>query len=125
MEGNDTVNGGAGNDVINGGAGNDTMNGGAGADTFTFGVSGTGNDRIEGFSTAEDRFGLGGGTFTGRTEAGGNTTLTHSGGTILVVGVTGLNLGQWNALTAAPYVPEDAGADSARAAWHGHIGDYL
>jgi len=125
MEGNDTVNGGAGNDAINGGAGNDTMNGGAGADTFTFGVSGTGNDRIEGFSTAEDRFGLGSGSFTGRTEAGGNTTLTHAGGTILIVGVTGLTLGQWNALTAAPYVPEHDTAENARAFWHGHSGDYL
>ncbi|MCC6918690.1 MAG: hypothetical protein IT548_05765 [Alphaproteobacteria bacterium] len=125
MDGNDTVNGGAGNDAINGGAGTDTMNGGAGADTFTFGVAGTGNDRIEGFNTAEDRFGLGSGAFTGRTEAGGNTTLVHSGGTVLIVGVTGLTLGQWNALAAAPFVPEYDTTENARAVWHGHPGDYL
>lgn len=52
--GADTIFGGGGNDRIQGGGGNDTLNGGDGADTFVF-SHGTGHDRVEDFSTAEDK----------------------------------------------------------------------
>lgn len=96
--GADTLNGGAGADILNGGKGNDVMDGGGGADKFFLETTNTGNDTINGFQTSVDRFDLDGGTFSNRTEAGGNTTLTHSGGTVLVTGVTGLSLAQWNGL---------------------------
>lgn len=97
-DGYDTLSGGSGKDVLIGGPNNDTMNGGADADTFRFAATNAGTDRINGFNTAEDRFDLAGGTFSNRTEAGGNTTLTHAGGTIVIDGVTGLSLGAWNLL---------------------------
>ena len=41
-------------------------------------------------------FDLSGNLFTGLTEASGNTTLSYAGGTILVEGITGKSLAQWN-----------------------------
>lgn len=102
---NDTMNGGAGNDTLDGGAGNDRLTGGLGADTYRFGA-GAGADTVIGFDKTQDRFDLGGAHFTARVEAGGDTTLTFAGGSILVVGVVGLSLAQWNGLTPAPFVPE-------------------
>lgn len=97
--GNDTLCGGQGSDVLIGGKGADLMNGGAGAtDIFRFATSGTGADRIVRFETALDRFDLSGGAFTALVENGGDTKLVHDGGTVLIDGVTGLTLAQWNAL---------------------------
>lgn len=96
--GSDTLFGGEGKDVLIGGPGNDVMDGGGAADTFRFASTNTGTDTINGFSTALDRFDLNGGTFTNVAEADGNTTLTHAGGKIVIVGVTGLTPLQWNAL---------------------------
>jgi Ca2+-binding RTX toxin-like protein len=109
--GADTLIGGAGKDILIGGKGNDVMDGGADADTFRFSVAGTNRDTINGFETALDRFDLSGGTFTSATESGGSTTLVHSGGTVLVAGVAGLSLADWNAL-----VLPAGGAASALAA---------
>ena len=63
---------------------------------------------MQDFAQGSDRFDLSGGSVSALTEGGGNTTLTHNGGTIIVIGVTGLTLGQWNGLTSglAPAVPE-------------------
>ena len=97
----DYVDGGAGSDLIDGGLQNDTLSGGAGADFFYFRASGDGDDRINGFSIAEDRFLLESGLFTAASEAGGNTTLVYGGGTIVVAGVTGRTLAQWNQLVTA------------------------
>lgn len=96
--GADTLNGGNGNDVLIGGTGNDRMNGGADADTFRFATANTGTDTIAGFNTADDRFDLAGGTFSAISDNGVNTRLTHAGGTLIMQGVTGLSLSQWNAL---------------------------
>ena len=95
--GNDTLNGGTGNDTLVGGAGNDVLNGGGNVDMFRFAVSNEGNDTITGLQFGNDLFDLSGNSFTGIAEAGGNTTLTYAGGTILVEGVTGKSLSQWNA----------------------------
>lgn len=95
--GADTLNGGAGNDTLVGGKGGDVMDGGGGADLFRFtGV--TNSDTIENFQIAADGFDLGGGAFSAIAEAGGNTILSHAGGTIHIIGVTGLSLGDWNDL---------------------------
>ncbi|MCC6917840.1 MAG: hypothetical protein IT548_01475 [Alphaproteobacteria bacterium] len=108
-DGNDLLSGNAGNDTLEGVQGNDTMAGGTGADLFRFDNNRAGADVILDFSTAEDRFYLSGGSFTGLTEFGGNTTLVHTGGTILIMGITGLSLDDWNAL--AGIAPAAAAAD--------------
>lgn len=95
--GDDTLEGGGGKDQLIGGRNNDTMDGGAAADTFRFATSSTGNDRIFNFEFALDKFDLTGGTFSAATEVSGNTRLTHAGGTVLIMGVTGKTLAQWNA----------------------------
>jgi serralysin len=124
-EGNDNIKGNGGNDIIAGEGGNDTLSGGDGADTFRFAPAGSGIDRILDFNIAEDRFDLGGTLFTGRSHSGGNTTLTYSGGTIVVVGITGHTLGEWNNLAQSaaghdvlPFAAPIFGSDS-------HIGDYI
>lgn len=120
--GADTLNGGPGRDVLIGGKGNDLMNGGSEADTFRFAVTQTNTDTIVGFELALDRFDLSGGAFTSRTEAAGNTTLTHAGGTIVIAGVTGLTLTAWNTLvlpaggTASEFAA--SGAHTGQAAEH-------
>jgi Ca2+-binding RTX toxin-like protein len=92
--GNNVLMGGKGNDVLAGSGGNDTLGGGQGLDTFRFAAANTGADQINGFEAAFDRFDLSNGTFSSRTEAGGNTLLTHAGGTILVKNIVGLSLNQ-------------------------------
>lgn len=57
--GNDTLIGGGGNDVLVGGRGNDTLRGNGGHDTFVF-EAGSGQDRVLGFSTRQDRIDLSG-----------------------------------------------------------------
>jgi CSLREA domain-containing protein len=112
-DGADMLNGGAGADVLVGGKGNDTMVGGAGADTFRFASSGTGTDTIKGFEVALDSFDLSGGTFTRVLEAAGNTTLTHAGGKIVLVGVIGMDIAAWNSLVLPSGASVRAGTDTA------------
>lgn len=111
--GNDSLSGGAGSDTLAGGKGNDTMEGGAGADRFQFAASNAGTDTIAGFQTSADRFDLSGGQFSGASESGGNTTLLHAGGRILLTGVTGLSLDDWNALVVAPAARQQTAAEAA------------
>lgn len=96
--GADTLIGGGGDDTLVGGRAADLLVGGAGADVFRFAGANLGADAVNGFSAAEDRFDLAGGLFSARAQGGGNTTLTYAGGTIVVNGVTGLTLEEWNAL---------------------------
>lgn len=110
--GRDTINAGAGDDTLIGGKGNDRLSGGEGADVFVFAQSVTNVDLIKDFSVAEDRFDLAGGLFTAVSDNGARTKLTHAGGTVLVQGVTGLTLDDWNALvqSASGALPaEDSG----------------
>lgn len=103
--GNDTLDGGGGADTLDGGAGDDRLTGGAGADVFVFGAAGAGNDTVTDFVRSEDRFDLGGGSFTAVSAASGGSVLTHSGGTLTVSGVSGLSLADWNALIVATPTP--------------------
>ena len=96
--GNDTLNGGFGADTLVGGAGNDVLNGGNDADLFRFAAAGNGSDTILHFSAAFDRFDLSGGAFTNKGELGGDTILVYGGGRIVVEGITGLSLSDWNDL---------------------------
>lgn len=100
--GDDTLIGGGGNDTLIGSGGNDTMNGGTGADLFVFAAAGNGDDRLRGFSFADDRFDLSGLAFTAVSEGNGNTRLVYAGGTIVIEGVTGHSLDDWNALSGPP-----------------------
>lgn len=102
MGGNDILSGGDGDDVLDGGSGDDVLTGGAGADLFVLAASGAGADRVTDFAVASDRFDLGGGRFTALAESGGNTVLTHAGGTVQLDGVTGLTLAQVMTTTPAP-----------------------
>ncbi|QTC91191.1 DUF4214 domain-containing protein [Brevundimonas goettingensis] len=87
----------AGGDTLIGGAGSDRLVLSAGADEIVLGADG-GDDIIEGFDAAEDRFALGGAQFLGATIEGADTRLTYTGGSVLVRGATTLSLSQWNAL---------------------------
>lgn len=120
--GDDQISGGNGDDIIFGNEGNDILDGGAGADVFVLSNYGgaQGNDQINGFNVTEDTFWIQGlGAFTGRSESGGNTTLTWSHGTVQINGVTGLTPGQWNDLldyrfeNARPAITSDGGGDTA------------
>jgi len=119
--GDDQISGGNGDDMIIGNEGNDTLDGGAGADVFVFGYVGAqGNDQINGFNVSEDTIWLQNlDIFTGVSEAGGNTTLTYSNGTVQINGVTGLTLGDWNDLRnfwfeyAPPVITSDGGDETA------------
>lgn len=86
-----------GGDQLIGGAGDDRLVLGAGRDVVTLGAD-SGSDVVEGFSVGEDRFALGGRLFTSTTVIGADTRLVHPGGSVLVRGVTGLTLAQWNGL---------------------------
>jgi len=117
-DGNDTLTGGNGADVLVGEGGNDRLDGGAGGDTFRFAKAAAGTDTITGFSTIDDHFDLQGGVFTSFSEQNGNTVLRHTGGTIVVVGVTGLSLGDWRGLSGA--TPEPVQPEAAL--WLAHSG---
>jgi Ca2+-binding RTX toxin-like protein len=123
--GNDTMRGEEGDDRLVGGAGNDTMDGGAGADVFGFQPGAAGADRIENFSFAEDRFDLASGGFSAMTEVNGNTRLTHAGGTVAVIGVTGHTLAEWNALVSVPDAMPSETPPWGVAAMRAYAGDYL
>lgn len=96
--GNDTLNAGPGADTLIGGRGNDVMHGGTGPDVFRFGPANTGSDTIRDLDPSLDRFDLSGGVFTDLRIIGHDTRLFHDGGAILIRGVTGLSLDDWNAL---------------------------
>jgi Ca2+-binding RTX toxin-like protein len=96
---NDTIDGKDGADTIGGGTGNDTLAGGSGADVFLFDSANVGIDTITDFNRNQDRFDLGGGSFTGASTApNGDTLLSHAGGTIRIQSPPALTLAQWNAL---------------------------
>lgn len=115
--GDDTLAGGAGMDVLVGGEGNDVliaeggdqMFGGRGSDTYRLGAGAdvvvlglaAGADIVEGFDAAVDRFALAGLSFTAATVKDGDTRLVHAGGEVVVRGVTGYSLAQWNAFATS------------------------
>ena len=124
-EGDDVLRGGGGRDFLFGGEGNDVLeavggdglDGGAGDDLYRLGegrdvvVLGAyaGNDQVVGFEVSTDRFSISG-AFLSATLEGGDTRLTHAGGSVLVRNVTGLSLSQWNALIdPAPSLGGEAG----------------
>jgi Ca2+-binding RTX toxin-like protein len=126
-EGDDTLSGGDDVDVLNGGAGDDILIaaggdhllGGAGDDRIVLAggadrlvLSGdAGADTVENFDLSQDRFSLGGRQFTALVQEGADTRLFHAGGSVLVRGVIGLSLVQWNALVEGR--SGAAGADGA------------
>lgn len=125
--GGDNLKGNGGNDILFGEEGNDTLNGGAGGDVFKFAPSNSGDDRIVDFNTAQDSFNLGGAHFTDLEQSSGNTKLFYSGGTILVVGVTGLDLSDWNNLAESPHRTVEPIAPGRMDGFlsGGHLGDYI
>ncbi len=121
-EGADRLEGGLGEDWLVGGDGDDwimggindvdVLTGGAGADTFDLGAN-AGWDVAFDFNTTQDKFSLGGHTWSGffTVDADGDgqtddTLLGYAGGNFVALNVSGLTLDQWNALIVAP-----AGAD--------------
>ena len=106
--GADWLVGDVGNDRLIGGQGVDVLAGGAGADTFDLGAA-AGWDFAFDFSTAEDRFSLGGLSWLGflTIDADGDgqtddTLLGYAGGNFVALDASGLSLVQWNALVDAP-----------------------
>lgn len=101
-EGVDTLFGEEGRDRLVGGAGDDVLAGGGEADVFLFGL-GAGADRLLDFGTG-DRFDLAGRRFTALKvndvdgDGRADSTLSHEGGTVLLLGVSDLTLDAWNAL---------------------------
>ena len=87
-QGLDTLSGGAGNDFVSGDRGDDTMVGGTGADIF-HSSSDAGIDRVLDFSVAEgDRVQLDPGTTFTIAQVGGDTVVTMSAGSVVLVGVS-------------------------------------
>lgn len=92
-QGNDTLTGGPGNDFVSGDRGDDTMIGGSGADIF-HSSSDAGIDRVLDFSLAEgDRVMLDPGTTYTVAQVGGDTVVTMSAGSVILVGVSMGSLG--------------------------------
>lgn len=133
--GQDWLVGGVGSDRLVGGDGVDALTGGAGADTFDLERSG-GWDVGFDFNTGEDRFSLGGRSWTGfvTVDADGDgqsddTLLGYAGGNFVALNVSGLTLAQWNALVDGAAGAEDsavamaATAGDVRAFAPGLIGD--
>lgn len=88
------VSGGAGDDLLHGYSQNDTLSGGAGNDTFEFGLlngaGSFGNDTITDYHSG-DVIRLAGVDQTGSSVSNGNLTISTTGGTITVNGVTDVN----------------------------------
>lgn len=83
--------GGEGNDVLRGTRGQDLMLGGTGADRFE--LSQGVRDTIYDFNLADgDRLVLQQGSVLGTAVVGGDTVVTYTGGSVLLVGVTELDL---------------------------------
>ncbi|MBZ6377230.1 hypothetical protein B5C34_05970 [Pacificimonas flava] len=110
--GNDRLTGGAGDDVLSGGFGDDLLTTGGGADLVELGTPDGlefGTDRVADFDALLDRFDLGGRQFSGVTQANGNSLLTVAGvtGTMIVEGLTGLDLAAWNELVIGAVDPRE------------------
>lgn len=87
-QGNDTLSGGAGADFVSGDRGDDTMTGGAGADLF-HSSSDAGIDRVLDFSLADgDRVQLDPGTTFTVAQVGGDTVISMTAGSVVLVGVS-------------------------------------
>jgi len=106
--GDDWLVGGDGNDRLAGGEGVDVLTGGAGADTFDLGAN-AGWDVAFDFDKTQDRFDLGGHTWSGflTIDADGDgqeddTLLGYIGGNFVALDVAGLTLEEWNALVDLP-----------------------
>ena len=93
--GNDTLLGNGGADYLAGGLGNDSLNGGAGADSFGYNTTSDDGDVINGFTTNETIYILGGDTnfdtfaelMAAASNAGANTVINFgSGNTLTIVG---------------------------------------
>ncbi len=85
---NDSLSGGAGNDFVSGDRGDDTMTGGTGADIF-HSSSDAGIDRVLDFSVAQgDRVQLDPGTTFTLAQVGGDTVITMTAGSVVLVGVS-------------------------------------
>lgn len=93
--GNDTLRGGGGRDFLTGGEGNDLLIGQAGRDVFIFAAN-SGDDRIRGFRKDKDMIEIGdheGGFDTlAITQNGNHLVIEHDGGTIELIGRSGLTL---------------------------------
>ncbi len=107
-DGDDWLVGGDGDDRLVGGAGIDVLTAGAGADTFDLGAA-AGWDVAFDFRPEEDRFSLGGHTWSGFfvIDADGDgqvddTLLGYAGGNFVALDVAGLTLDQWNARVDMP-----------------------
>ena len=91
--GNDTLLGNGGADYLAGGLGNDSLNGGAGADSFGYNTTSDDGDVINGFTTNETIYILGGDanfdTFAElmavASNAGANTIINFGGGNTLTI----------------------------------------
>lgn len=91
----DDLNGGSGRDLLNGGKGNDTLTGGGWADVFVFGAN-AGTDSVMDFGDGNDIMRLtahsGGFDTLIIADSGADLSVTHDGGTILLIGEAGSTL---------------------------------
>ena len=85
--GADVLNGGAQADVLNGGTGNDMLAGGAGADSFVF-TGNAGADTIKDYAPGTDTIEFIWVAGVSITSISGGVRVTHTGGTIDVLGIT-------------------------------------
>ena len=91
--GNDTLLGNGGADYLAGGLGNDSLNGGAGVDSFGYDTASDDGDVINGFTTNETIYILGGDTnfdtfaelMAAASNAGANTVINFGGGNTLTI----------------------------------------
>ncbi|MEM9063041.1 MAG: hypothetical protein AAGD13_21475 [Pseudomonadota bacterium] len=92
---NDRLDGNAGNDTLNGAGGNDILEGGSGDDVFVIGIN-AGTDRILDFVIGEDLIDLRplgmGFDDLQISQVGGATHITHTGGLLILDGITATNL---------------------------------
>lgn len=101
--GDDVLAGNGGKDILRGGTGDDALAGGGGADTFVFGPS-DGADQISDFQDGIDKIqfaqhGLRMSDLTIEAQ-GGDTLITYSGGTILLLGIDPSDISRANFLFA-------------------------
>jgi Ca2+-binding RTX toxin-like protein len=89
MSGNDQLNGGADDDTLTGNEGNDVLTGGSGSDLFRDTAAGLSGDVITDFGTT-DRVVVSDANFANFTFNLSDNTLTYSGGSVTLAGVSGL-----------------------------------